>query len=233
MKLVEVVAGEATAEPALDATTALAERMGRVPVRCADAPGFIVNRCNRPFALESLRMMGEGVASAAQIDLIVREDGGYRMGPFELMDLIGIDVNLNVARSFFAQRPEPRWEPHPIQEEMVASGKLGRKTGAGFYDYEDGKRVDPPPIEIDPELRRAVLDRLLAQLVNEGCHAADEGVAEPGDIDAAMKLGLNHPRGPFEWLAELGADRVTATLEALGDRLGHQRYRPAARLRTA
>ena len=230
MKLVEVVAGESTAEPALAATTEVAERMGRTPVRCTDAPGFIVNRCNRPFALESLRMTGEGIASPAQIDLIVREDGGYRMGPFELMDLIGIDVNLNVARSFFAQRPEPRWEPHPIQERMVAEGRLGRKTGAGFYEYEDGKPVEESQAEADDGLRRRVLDRLLAQLVNEGCFAADEGVAAPGDIDEAMRLGLNHPRGPFEWLDELGPERVLATLDALGDELGADRYRPAARL---
>ena len=227
MKLVEVVAGESTAEPALAATTEVAERMGRAPVRCTDAPGFIVNRCNRPFALESLRMMGDGVAAPAQIDRIVREDGGYRMGPFELMDLIGIDVNYNVARSFFEQRPEPRWEPHQIQERMVAEGRLGRKTGAGFYDYEDGKRVEGPEAEVDDELRRTVLDRLLAQLVNEGCFAADEGVATPDDIDAAMRLGLNHPRGPFEWLEEIGPERVLATLDALGDELGPDRYRPA------
>jgi 3-hydroxybutyryl-CoA dehydrogenase len=231
MKLVEVVAGDSTAEPALAATTEVAERMGRTPVRCTDSPGFIVNRCNRPYALESLRMFGEGVAEPAQIDRIVREDGGYRMGPFELMDLIGIDVNLNVARSFFEQRPEPRWEPHPIQEQMVASGRLGRKTGSGFYDYEDGKKVEPADVEIDDALRRAVLDRLLAQLINEASYAADEGVAEPGDIDTAMRLGLNHPRGPFEWLDELGAERVLATLDALSDQLGPDRYRPAGRLR--
>jgi 3-hydroxybutyryl-CoA dehydrogenase len=231
MKLVEVVAGERTAEPALAATVEVAERMGRTPVRCTDSPGFIVNRCNRPFALESLRMYGDGVAEPAQIDRIVREDGGYRMGPFELMDLIGIDVNLNVARSFFEQRPEPRWEPHPIQERMVAEGRLGRKTDGGFYDYEDGKKVEPAGVTVDDELRRTVLDRLLAQMINEGCYAADEGVAEPDDIDAAMRLGLNHPKGPFEWLDELGAERVLATLDALGNELGADRYRPAGRLR--
>jgi 3-hydroxybutyryl-CoA dehydrogenase len=231
MKLVEVVAGEHTTEPALAATVEVAERMGRTPIRCTDSPGFIVNRCNRPFALESLRMYGDGVAEPAQIDRIVREDGGYRMGPFELMDLIGIDVNLNVARSFFEQRPEPRWEPHPIQERMVSEGRLGRKTGAGFYDYEDGKKVEPDDVEIGDELRRTVLDRLLAQLINEGCFAADEGVAEPGDIDTAMRLGLNHPKGPFEWLDELGAERVLATLDALGNEIGPDRYRPAGRLR--
>jgi 3-hydroxybutyryl-CoA dehydrogenase len=176
-------------------------------------------------------MLGEEVATPAQIDRIAREDGGYRMGPFELMDLIGIDVNLNVARSFFHQRPEARWEPHPIQERMVAEGRLGRKTGAGFYDYENGNRVESPEAEVDERLRRTVLDRLLAQLVNEGCFAAEEGVATPDDIDAAMRLGLNHPRGPFEWLERIGAERVLATLDALGDELGPDRYRAAALLR--
>jgi 3-hydroxybutyryl-CoA dehydrogenase len=231
MKLVEVVAGEATAEPALDAASKLGERMGRTPVRCADAPGFIVNRCNRPFALESLQMLGEGVATHAQIDRIVREDGGYRMGPFELMDLIGIDTNLSVAESFYAQRAEPRWQPHEIQRRLVAEGRLGRKTGSGFYEYEDGKKVEVEA-NVDDDLRCAVLDRLLAQLINEASFAVDEGVAEPNDIDTAMRLGLNHPRGPFEWLERIGAGQVLATLAALAATHDPNRYRASAFLQT-
>lgn len=228
MQLVEVVAGERSAARALASVEEVAVRMGRTPVRCSDSPGFIVNRCNRPFTLESLRMLDEDIASHAEIDHVVREDGGYRMGPFELMDLIGIDVNLEVARSFYRQRPEPRWEPHPIQERMVASGKLGRKTGCGFYGHTDeadgpSARATAPP---DP-VRRAVLERLVCALVNEGCFAVGEKVASCEDIDRAMKLGLNHPRGPFEWGRELGPDRVLATLEALGARVGEERYRPA------
>jgi 3-hydroxybutyryl-CoA dehydrogenase len=230
MKLVEVVAGERTAEPALAATAQLAERMGRTPIRCTDAPGFIVNRCNRPFALESLQMLGQDVASHAQIDLIVREDGGYRMGPFELMDLIGIDTNLSVAESFYAQRAEPRWEPHEIQRRLVAEGRLGRKSGAGFYDYEDGKKVEIA-VEVDPELRGAVLGRLLAQLINEASFAVEEGVAEPDDVDAAMKLGLNHPRGPFEWGRQIGPATALATLDRLAAELDPDRYRAAGLLR--
>jgi len=231
MTLVEVIAGEATGEPALVAATAAAERMGRTAVRCADSPGFIVNRCNRPFTLESLRILEQGIASHDQIDRVVREDGGYRMGPFELMDLIGIDVNLEVARSFYRQRPEPRWQPHPIQERMVAEGRHGRKTGRGFYEYGEAERDQPRGEgEIEDGVRREVLERVVAQLVNEACFAAEEGVAEPGDIDSAMRLGLNHPRGPFEWAQEIGAGRIEAILDALGGDTD-QRYRVAPLLR--
>ena len=178
MKLVEVVATADSADEPLAALEEVARAMGREPVRCTDSPGFIVNRCNRPYTLESLRILDEGIATHAQIDEALRSEGGYRMGPFELMDLIGIDVNLEVARSFYRQRPEPRWQPHEIQERMVASGRLGRKTGAGFYEYgEDAANAEPEPVE--PELSRAILERVVAQLANEASFAAGEGVAEP------------------------------------------------------
>ena len=230
MRLVEVVAAERTAEPALTAVEDAARRMGREPVRCADSPGFIVNRCNRPFTLESLRVLDEGTATHAQIDAVMRDDGGYRMGPFELMDLIGVDVNLEVARSFYRQRPEPRWRPHPIQERMVSEGRLGRKAGRGFYDYgEDAPREEPPPLAAPK--RRAVLERIVSQLANEAAFAAGEGVAAPADIDAAMRLGLNHPRGPFEWVGRLGAEHVVGVLDELRACTGDERYAVASVLR--
>jgi len=231
MKLVELVAGAATGEPVLIDAAAVAERMGRTVIRCTDSPGFIVNRCNRPFALESLRILEAGIATPAEIDEAIRELGGYPMGPFELIDLIGVDVNLEVARSFFRQRPEPRWQPSPLQEEMVADGRLGRKAGRGFYEYDDrGRPTGPTTSELDPALAKQVLERVVAQLVNEACFAVEEGVAAPAEIDAAMRLGLNHPRGPFEWARELGAERAEEILDALraGD---DQRYRVAPHLR--
>jgi len=233
MLLVEIVAGEKTSSPALDLATAAARRMRREPVRATDAPGFIVNRCNRPYTLEALRMLGEEVAGVAQIDRAMRDVGGYRMGPFELIDLIGVDVNLEVARSFFSQRPEPRWQPHPIQEQMVAEGKLGRKTGAGFYAYVDGEQVSPAQGPAGEHAApQSILMRIVAQLVNEASFAVEEGVASPADIDTAMRLGLNHPKGPFEWLAQVGAERVVATLDELAGLLGGERYRVAATLRS-
>jgi 3-hydroxybutyryl-CoA dehydrogenase len=226
MRLVEIVAGERTAERALATGNEVAERMGRTPIRCSDSPGFVVNRCNRPFTLESLRILEQGIASHAEIDAVVREDGGYPMGPFELMDLIGIDVNLEVARSFYRQRPEPRWRPSPVQERMVAAGRLGRKSGRGFYDYGDQaapERTAPPA----REARQAILARIIAQLVNEASFAAGEGVAAPAEIDEAMRLGLNHPRGPFEWGRELSPARVLEVLGTQADEIDPDVYRPA------
>lgn len=136
MKLVEVVRGAQTGDGAVGTTCDLALAMNKTPVVCNDTPGFIVNRVARPFYGEALRLLGEGVATVEEIDRIVRLEGGFRMGPFELMDLIGIDVNYAVTKSVFEQFfHEPRFRPHPIQRRMVEAGTLGRKTGKGFYRY--------------------------------------------------------------------------------------------------
>ncbi len=139
MALVEVVRGDSSAEPALAQTEALARSLGKTAVRVADTPGFIVNRVNRAFYGEALRLLGERSADVETVDRAVREAGGFRMGPFELMDLIGIDVNYAVSCSVYeAFFHEPRFRPHPIQRRMVEAGKLGRKSGQGFYAYEQG-----------------------------------------------------------------------------------------------
>ena len=123
MRLVEVVAGDRTSEQTVATASEVARAMGREPIRAADAIGFVANRTARPFTLEALRLLGEGIAAHDQIDRIVRIGGGFRMGPFELMDLVGVDVNFEVAKSFWEQSShEPRWQPHPIQERMVADG---------------------------------------------------------------------------------------------------------------
>ena len=198
--------------------------MGRTPIRAKDSPGFIANRLARPFTLESLRMLAEGVADAETIDRVCRLGGGFRMGPFELIDLIGLDVNLSVARSFYAQGGEPeRWRPSPIQEELVAEGRLGRKSGRGFYGYGDGAHREPDPdlgIEaptLDPEelakidpAAPAILPRLLAQIANEAAFALEEEVGSPADMDTAMRLGFNWPRGPLELTELIGAGRAVA-----------------------
>ncbi len=138
MPLVEVIAGAMTSAATVEATLALARRMGKFPVRVKDTPGFIVNRVARPFYLEALRVLGEGVTDPATIDQLVREGGGFRMGPFELMDLIGIDTNYAASLSMYEQFfHEPRFRPCLLQQQMVDSGRLGRKTGKGWYDYEN------------------------------------------------------------------------------------------------
>jgi 3-hydroxybutyryl-CoA dehydrogenase len=248
MELVEIVAGDESADPALEQATDVARRMGRTPIRARDSVGFVANRCARPFTLEALRMLGEGVASHEEIDRICRVGGGFRMGPFELMDLIGIDVNFRVARSFFEQSfGEPRWRPHPIHARMAASGRLGRKAGRGFYDYGEGapqRERDPDidderPIVDDGRLEEVggasappVLGRIGAGIVNEGAFALGERVAAPGDIDTAMRLGFNWPVGPLAWSERLGAARALGILDELREVHG-EAYRAAPLLRRA
>jgi len=243
MKLVEVVATADSAAQALDATTEVGIRMGRTPIRAKDSPGFIANRLARPFTLESLRMLADGIADAATIDRVCRAGGGFRMGPFELIDLIGLDVNLSVARSFYSQGGEPeRWRPSPIQEELVAEGLLGRKSGSGFYEYGEGisrtpdpeHDVEPPTLDpdelakIDPAAPK-ILPRLVAQIANEAAFALEEEVGSPTDMDTAMRLGFNWPLGPLEMTRLIGPAQAVALLEELREEHGDA-YRPAPRL---
>lgn len=240
MRLVEVVATADSAADALETTAAVGRRMGRTPIHALDSPGFIANRLARPFTLESLRILAAGVADAATIDRVCRLGGGFRMGPFELIDLIGLDVNLSVARSFYAQGNEPeRWRPSQIQEKLVEKGRLGRKSGAGFYEYGDGNQRHPDPdlglttpvldpaelVEIDPSAP-AILPRLLAQIANEAAFALEERIGSPADMDTAMRLGFNWPRGPLELTELIGAARALALLEELQAEHG-EAYRPA------
>jgi 3-hydroxybutyryl-CoA dehydrogenase len=244
MKLVEIVAAEHSSEQALAAATEVGKRMGRTPIRAKDSPGFVANRLARPFSLESLRILSDGVADAARIDRIVRLGGGFRMGPFELLDLIGLDVNLEIARSFFAQGGEvERWRPSPIQEQLVAEGKFGRKSGHGYYDYGEGNEREPDPdlgIEaptLDPEqlakidpAAEEILTRLFAQIANEAAFALEEKIASPEDMNTAMKLGFNWPLGPLGFAELIGPRRALDLLERLEREKGAA-YEPAPRLR--
>jgi 3-hydroxybutyryl-CoA dehydrogenase len=243
MKLVEIVAAERSSERALAAATEVAERMGRTPIRAKDSPGFVANRLARPFTLESLRMLGDGLADVATIDRAVRLGGGFRMGPFELLDLIGLDVNLEIARSFFAQGGEvERWRPNPIQEKLVAEGRLGRKSGRGYHDYDAGHEPEPDPHlgidapTLDPEqlakidsAAEEVLSRLFAQIANETAFALEEGIASPPDMETAMELGFNWPVGPLKLAKLIGPGRATELLERLQAEKGDA-YAPAPSL---
>jgi 3-hydroxybutyryl-CoA dehydrogenase len=238
MKLVEVVATADSSEAALVATAEVAERMGRTPIRARDTPGFVANRLARPFNLEALRILADGVATPETIDRAYKLGGGFRMGPFELLDLIGLDVNLAIARSFFAQSGEPeRWRPSPIQERMVAEGKLGRKSGEGFYSYSDdpshsagtsSRYAGIKPSSAEEE----VLSRLYAQIANEAYFALEDEIASPADMNTATRLGLNWPRGSMEIAEEVGPAQTLATLERLRAKYGDA-YAPAPLLREA
>jgi 3-hydroxybutyryl-CoA dehydrogenase len=145
MRLLEVVAGEQSSEEAVERARAAGEAMGKHVIIAADGPGFLVNRCNRPFGLEALKLLQERAASLEEIDRICRMGGGFRMGPFELMDLVGVDTGLDVSRSFYEQSfGEPRWRPSPITVRTVAAGRLGRKSGRGYYEYPAGSEHRPP-----------------------------------------------------------------------------------------
>jgi 3-hydroxybutyryl-CoA dehydrogenase len=234
MKLVEVVA-PSTADPtAVARGEALVVGWGKTAVRVADAPGFIVNRVNRPFTLEALSALERGEAGVASIDEAVRA-AGYPMGPFELMDLVGIDVNLAAARGVWEGLGRPdRLRPSRIQEHLVEAGSLGRKTAAGFYRYgadgqatEDdqfGRRADASP--------ESIAGRITMAVVNEAWHALGDRVATASDIDLALRLGAGHPIGPFERTQQLGGPAaVTTRLAALSEH--GPRFTPAPALMTA
>ena len=232
MPLVEVVPWAGTNPEVRDACIALMEAWKKTAVSCSDTPGFIVNRVARPFYGEALRIAEEGTADYATIDWAMRTIGGFRMGPFELMDFIGNDVNFAVTRSiyegFFF---EPRYRPSLTQQALVASGYLGRKSGRGYYDYHVGAAA-PEPMR-DETVGAAIVDRIRAMLINEAVDALRLGVASAAAIDTAMVSGVNYPKGLLAWCDELGAAAVLATLERLHTEYGEERYRPSPLLRQA
>jgi 3-hydroxybutyryl-CoA dehydrogenase len=336
MKLVEVIPGQHTAEPVVAALQELALRMGHRPVRATDSPGFLVNHAGRGYGTEALRILAEGVAAPVEIDRILREAAGFRMGPFELFDLVGLDVAHAVMESIYRQfYDEPRFRPQPLIRRYVDAGLLGRKSGAGFYRYVDGRQEIPAEVparagtrrpiwlgageeadrqalrelignaglaldeaaapgpasiclvaplgsdathaalsqQLDPTRTvaidplggfagrltlmttpvtgRAALDcvhaalaatrpvsvirdspgfvaqRVLAHIVNIGCEVAQQRIASPADIDAAVRLGLGYPKGPLELGDALGAKKILAILRGLHEACGDPRYRPS------
>lgn len=238
MKLVEVVRTTQSSSSVLNDALELMGRWGKTPVLCTSTPGFIVNRVARPFYGEAMRMLEAGVADAATLDLALREHGGFRMGPFELTDLIGQDVNFAVGNSVWHQTDrDPRYAPVELHRRLVEDGRLGRKTGRGWFEYDgQGHAIDAEPdpqrvaelvggpIETDP------VARTIAMLVNEGADLVRRGAASAEDVDTAMKLGTNYPKGPFEWLADIGADTIVAQLQALDEAFPGGRYRVSSAL---
>ena len=229
MPLVELVATPRTDQGAVGRARDLAERLGKQVVDVLDGPGFLVNRCARPFYAESLRMVEDGFAEPWEIDRVCVEGGGFPLGPFELMDVVGVDVGLAVTKSMWEQSfGEPRWRPSPIQVAQVAAGRLGRKTGGGFYDDGDSWRAMPAA---PPDRAATILDRIVANLVNEAAFALAAGIATPADLERAMVVGLNHPKGPEAWEREWTRDRIVEILDGLWETEHDPRYRVCPRLR--
>lgn len=226
MALVEVVAAATTDANAAAAATRVVTGWGKTPVRSADTPGFIVNRVNRPFTLEALRMIDEGLTTASRIDSALKVLG-FPMGPFELMDLIGIDINLAATQAIYEGFGNaPRFLPSPTLERLAAAGTLGRKTGSGFYEYDAaGKKLDLVPGlpggDVPGFGMGSITERILHGIVNEAYRALGDGVATEADIDTAMKLGAGHPMGPFERAVRLGGPAsVVSALTRLSEAYG-------------
>ncbi|MCU0617044.1 MAG: 3-hydroxyacyl-CoA dehydrogenase NAD-binding domain-containing protein [Gemmatimonadaceae bacterium] len=230
MPLVEIIPALGTDAALAADVRALVDAWGKVTVLASDTPGFIVNRIARPFYGEALRIRDEQLADCATIDWALRDLGGFRMGPFELMDFIGNDVNYAVTCSVFeAMSYDARYRPSITQRRLVEAGWLGRKSGRGYYDYAEGA-TRPKPVR-DEVLGRAILGRVLAMLVNEAVDAVHFGVSSPADIELAMTKGVNYPRGLLAWGDALGPASVLATLDALQQDYLEDRYRASVRLR--
>ena len=230
MKLVEIV-------PALQTRVGLALEVkelvagwGKLPVLAQDTPGFIVNRVARPFYSEAIRILEEGIADAATIDWAMTELGGFRMGPFALMDFIGHDVNYRVTESVFAAFFfDPRYKPSLTQKRLFEAGYYGRKSGRGFYDY--GPDATAPEPTRDAEAGHAIVNRIVVMLINEAVDALALNVASAEDLETAMTTGVNYPKGLLAWADELGPAAVLAALDALYHEYHEDRYRASPLLR--
>lgn len=230
MALVEIVPAITTSADVTARVRALIDGWGKTTVLAADTPGFIVNRIARPFYGEAMRIMEEGIADCATIDWAMRELGGFRMGPFELTDFIGHDVNFAVTRSVFdATFFDGRYRPSISQQRLVEAGMLGRKAKRGFYDYREGA-VAPEPTR-DAVLGQQIVDRILVMLINEAVDAVHVGIASAADIEQSMTTGVNYPRGLLAWGDLIGPPTVLARLDALYHEYGDDRYRASVRLR--
>jgi 3-hydroxybutyryl-CoA dehydrogenase len=230
MPLVELIPAVQTNLTTIQKARVLIESWKKVVVVCKDTPGFIVNRVARPFYGEALRIYEEGIADFATIDWALTHFGGFRMGPFTLMDYIGNDVNYTVTETVFeAFYYDPRFRPSFTQKRHKEAGFYGRKSGRGFYQYSEGVE-QPSPIK-DEELGRVIFERILVMLINEAIDAVFLHIASIEDIDLAMTNGVNYPKGLLKWADELGLDWVLTRLETLHKEYGDDRYRPNPLLR--
>jgi 3-hydroxybutyryl-CoA dehydrogenase len=230
MQLVEVIPAVQTAPDVAKQARLLIESWGKLVVMAKDTPGFIVNRVARPYYGEALRILEEGIADIATIDWAMTALGGFRMGPFTLMDFIGNDVNYTVTETVFQSFfYDPRYKPSFTQKRLSEAGWLGRKTGRGYYDYAEG--AQNPVAKQDEELGRVIFARILMMLINEAADALYLRIASRDDIDLAMTKGVNYPKGLLRWADEIGIENCVHMLDALHAEYLEDRYRCSPLLR--
>ena len=224
MPLVEIIPGLLTKEKLAGEIFSLVKSWGKIPVIAKDVPGFIVNRIARPFYGEALRIAEEHIATPEQIDDAMRTLGNFKMGPFELMDLIGIDVNFSVTKTVYQDYfYDPKYKPSLLQQRMSEAKLLGRKTGKGFYDYAEN--AQNPVAEKNEELYQQIFMRIISMLINEAAEAKRLKIASDEDLELAMQKGVNYPKGLLAWGREIGYRKISETLQNLYEEYQEERYR--------
>lgn len=230
MPLVEVIPSLLTEKSLAEKIYSLMKDWGKTPVIAKDIPGFIVNRIARPYYGEGLRIVEENIATVEQVDDAMKTLGNFKMGPFELMDLIGVDVNFSVTKTVYNEYfYDPKYKPSLLQQRMSEAKLHGRKTGKGFYDYSEGA-VKPEPVK-DDALYQQIFMRIISMLINEAVEAKRLGVANDEDIELAMQKGVNYPKGLLAWGKEIGYSKISETLQNLYEEYQEERYRQSPLLR--
>lgn len=242
MPLVEVIPSLLTEKSLAEKIYNLMKDWGKTPVIAKDIPGFIVNRIARPYYGEGLRIVEENIATVEQVDEAMKTIGNFKMGPFELMDLIGVDVNFSVTKTVYNEYfYDPKYKPSLLQQRMSEAKLHGRKTGKGFYDYSEN--AQNPVAEIDKgdstiersqkddALYQQIFLRIISMLINEAVEAKRLGVANDEDLELAMQKGVNYPKGLLTWGKEIGYAKISETLQNLHEEYQEERYRQSPLLR--
>ena len=238
MPLVEVIPGLLTENNLAQEIVDLMKSWGKSPIIAKDVPGFIVNRIARPFYGEALRIVEENLATPEQVDDAMKSLGNFKMGPFELMDLIGIDVNFSVTKTVYQDYFfDPKYKPSLLQQRMNEAKLLGRKTGKGFYDYSEQSQESRAKNQyLKTENQQLITDnqifmRIISMLINEAVEAKRLGIANDEDIETAMQKGVNYPKGLLNWGKEIGYSKISEILQNLYEEYQEERYRQSPLLR--